>query len=226
MADPIEGNLKGVRERIAGACSRVRRDPAAVRLIAVTKTFPASVVERAFDLGLRDFGENRVQELQQKAEAVNRPVRWHLIGHLQSNKAKVAARLCQVIHTVDSPALAEKLARESTGKALEVLIQVNIGGEEQKSGVAPEQALDLARAVRGLQGLRLCGLMTIPPISDESGARRNFRAMRDLRDRIRDQLQDSTFCDLSMGMTDDFEIAIEEGSTMIRVGRAIFGERT
>lgn len=218
--DPIEANLASVRSRIAAACARSGRQPGEIRLIAVTKTFSASVVERAAAAGLRDIGENRVQELRTKAEQVGASVRWHLIGHLQSNKARVAAQLSHVIHSVDSLDLAEKLAREAVaaGRELEVLIQVNIGAEPQKSGVNPAEVETLAKAMQQLPGLRLTGLMTIPPIVEADETRRYFRNMRELADRLGVR-------ELSMGMTDDFEIAIEEGSTMVRVGRAIFGER-
>lgn len=227
MPDPIEENLRSVRERIDAACQRSRRDPAEIRLIAVTKTFPADTVNRAAALGLHDVGENRVQELREKADAVTFPVRWHLIGHLQSNKAKVAARLCSVIHSVDSLNLAQKLSREleSLDRDIEALIQVNIGSEEQKSGVSMASAPALAREIATLPRIRLVGLMTIPPVADPDHTRRYFAEMRTLRDRIRDDMKDENFRELSMGMTDDFEVAIEEGSTMIRVGRAIFGAR-
>lgn len=227
MPDPIEENLRAVRERISAACQRSQRDPAGVRLIAVTKTFPAETINRAAALGLHDVGENRVQELREKADTVTVPVRWHLIGHLQSNKAKVAARLCAVIHSIDSAGLAQKLSREleSVNRDIEFLIQVNIGGEEQKSGVSVDSAPALAREIATLPRTRLTGLMTIPPVADIDQTRRYFAELRSLRDRIRDELKDENFRELSMGMTDDFEVAVEEGSTMIRVGRAIFGER-
>lgn len=227
MPDPIEQNLRVVRERINAACRRSGRDPAEIHLIAVTKTLPAEVVDRAAALGLHDVGENRVQELREKSDQVRFPVRWHLIGHLQSNKAKVAARLCTVIHTIDSVSLAQKLSLEleSVDRDIEFLIQVNLGSEVQKSGVRAEAAPALARDLGRLPRMRLAGLMTIPPLADTNQTRRYFAEMRTLRDRIRDELKDPGFRELSMGMTDDFEIAIEEGSTMIRVGRAIFGER-
>lgn len=227
MPDPIEENLRSVRERIHAACQRSGRDPSEIRLIAVTKTFPAETVNRAAALGLHDIGENRVQELREKADAVTFPVRWHLIGHLQSNKAKVAARLCTVIHSIDSLGLAQKLSREleSVDRNIETLIQVNIGSEEQKSGVSIDAARALAEGLADLPRVRLVGLMTIPPVADMDQTRRYFAAMRNLRDRIRDGMKDENFRELSMGMTDDFEVAIEEGSTMIRVGRAIFGAR-
>lgn len=220
MQNLIRENLGRVRERIAAACQRAGRNPEEVLLVAVTKTFPADVVRSALEAGLKDIGENRVQELQEKAGQISGPVRWHLVGHLQSNKAKIATRICQVIQTVDSLELADKISRETVtaGKQVEVLIQVNVGGEEQKSGIEEGAAESLAASMARLDGLNLTGLMTIPPIADEDQTRSYFRRMRELRDRM-------GLSQLSMGMTDDFEIAIEEGSTMIRVGRAIFGER-
>lgn len=225
MPDRIEENLRAVRERVARACGRAGRDPSGVLLVAVTKTFPAPVVTRALELGIGDLGENRVQELRQKAEQVSLPVRWHLIGHLQSNKAGIAARICRMIQTVDSIPLAQKLSREAQtlGKELEVLIQVNIGGEKQKSGVEPSDAEGLARAIHHLPHLRPRGLMTIPPIADAERTRVYFRSARELRDRLGAEFSGMT--ELSMGMTDDYEIALEEGATILRLGRALFGER-
>ena len=220
MQNLFEQNLARVRQRIAAACGRAGRRPEEVRLVAVTKTFSADVVRSALRAGVQDIGENRVQELREKAEQISEPVRWHLIGHLQSNKARIAARLCEVIQTVDSVELAERISHEAvaSGKEIEILIQVNVGGEEQKSGVQPSKAHTLAGSIRRLDGLRLTGLMTIPPIADENQTRAYFRRLRQLRDEL-------GLAELSMGMTDDFEMAIEEGSTLIRVGRAIFGER-
>lgn len=225
MLDRLEENLKNVRHRIAQACRRAHRDPESVRLVAVTKTFPAEVVNHAIAAGLRELGENRVQELQDKVDQVVGSVRWHLVGHLQSNKARVATRLFDMIQTIDSLSLAEKISREAVvaAKEIEVLIQVNVGAEAQKSGVAPAEAATLARSVRALERVQLRGLMSIPPLADQTRTRQYFREMRELRDRIQNEIAEAE--ELSMGMTDDFEIAIEEGSTMIRVGRALFGER-
>lgn len=225
MPDRIEQNLRIVRDRTANACARAGRDPSGVLLVAVTKTFSAPVVSRAFELGIRDIGENRVQELRQKAEEVSVPVQWHLIGHLQSNKAKIAARICRMIQTVDSAELAQKLSAEAQGlgKELEILIQVNIGGEEQKSGVEPSSAAALARAVHDLPHLCLRGLMMIPPMADAERTRGYFRTARELRDHLCVDFPGMT--ELSMGMTDDYEIALQEGATILRLGRALFGER-
>jgi len=217
----IAENLAEVKRRIAIACVRASRDPHAVTLVAVTKVFPADYVTQAIAAGATDVGENRVQEARDKKPLVAGGARWHLIGHLQSNKAKDAVRLFDMIQTVDSLDLGQKIARAAVaaGKRQEVLLQVNVGGEEQKSGAPAADAESLARALRGIDALELRGLMTIPPIGEPEETRRYFRQLRSMRDTLGlDQL--------SMGMTDDFEIAIEEGATIVRVGRAIFGSRT
>jgi pyridoxal phosphate enzyme (YggS family) len=227
MPDEIDQNIQRVRERIARACDRAGRDPGDVLLVGVTKAFPVEVVRRAVAVGLHELGENRLQELREKAEQVEGPVRWHLIGHLQSNKSKTALEICDVIHTVDSIPLAQKLSREAVAleRDVEILIQVNVGGEPQKSGVSPEEVTPLAETVRDLERLRLRGLMTIPPIAEPQQTRVYFRQLRQLRDQLRADLLGAEFSELSMGMTDDFELAVEEGSTILRIGRAIFGER-
>jgi len=217
----IAENLAEVRRRIANACVRSGRPAQEVTLVAVTKVFPADYVTQAIAAGATDVGENRVQEARDKKPLVVGSARWHLIGHLQSNKAKDAVRLFDMIQTVDSLDLGQKIARaaEGAGKRQEVLLQVNVGGEEQKSGAPAADAESLARALRGIDALELRGLMTIPPIGEPEETRRYFRQLRSMRDTLGlDQL--------SMGMTDDFEIAIEEGATIVRVGRAIFGSRT
>ena len=183
-------------------------------LVAVSKTFPAERVDEAIAAGVTHIGENRVQEARDKKPLVRGSARWHLIGHLQSNKAKDAVRLFDVIETVDSVDLAQKIARASE-TARDVLLQVNIGEEGQKSGVAVSEVESIARQVRAIDGIRLTGLMAIPPIGD---SRPYFRKLRALRDQLGLE-------HLSMGMSEDFEAAIEEGSTMVRIGRAIFGER-
>jgi len=216
----IRDNVAAVRARIDAACSRAGRDAGEVTLVAVSKTFPASYVEEAIAAGITDVGENRVQEARDKKPSVGSSARWHLIGHLQSNKAKDAVRLFDAVDSVDSLALAEKLARaaEGAGKRQDVLLEVNIGREEQKSGALPEEVAGLVAAIGGLPALHLRGLMSIPPVGTAEETRRWFRELRALRDRH--QLEQ-----LSMGMSEDFETAIEEGSTMVRVGRAIFGAR-
>jgi PLP dependent protein len=213
--DEIRANVRAVEERIASACKRAGRTRDSVRLIAVSKTFPAAAAQAAIAAGITDLGENRVQEARDKKPEVNGSARWHLIGHLQSNKAKDAVKIFDVIQTIDSLDLAQKLSRAATSKK-EVLIEVNIGREDQKAGVDPDATARLADAIRALPNLDVRGLMAIPPV--EGDARGHFSALRELRDSL-------GLAELSMGMTEDFEVAIEEGSTMVRVGRAIFGAR-
>jgi len=220
-ADAIRENLVVLERRIVAACERADRERHQVTLVAVTKTFPADDVAHAIAAGATDVGENKVQEARDKKPAVTAAARWHLIGHLQSNKSKDAVRLFDVIQSVDSLDLAEKLARvaESMGKRQEVLLQVNVGREAQKSGVDVAEVPALAKQVAALPSLQLVGLMAIPPAGEAEAMRPYFRELRTLRD-------DLGLAELSMGMTDDFEVAIEEGATIIRVGRAIFGSRS
>ncbi|HEV7921306.1 MAG TPA: YggS family pyridoxal phosphate-dependent enzyme [Thermoanaerobaculia bacterium] len=217
---PVCENVAAVRSRIGAACARSGRNAGEITLVAVSKTFPAEAVEEAFAAGIGEVGENRVQEARDKKPLVKASGRWHLIGHLQSNKAKDAVRLFDMIQSVDSEALAGKLARaaEGEGKRQEILLQVNIGREPQKSGIDPDEVERLAASIRNVAALQLQGLMAIPPAGEAEQTRRWFRELRLLRDRIGAQ-------HLSMGMSEDFEVAIEEGSTMVRVGRAIFGAR-
>lgn len=219
-ADEIRANIAAVEARIAAACTRASRARSEVTLVAVTKTFPAADVALALAAGMTDLGENKVQEAREKKPGVSEAARWHLIGHLQSNKVKEAVRLFDVIQTVDSVELASKIARvaESLGKRQEILLQVNVGREEQKSGVAVEAVPSLAQAIAGMPALQLTGLMTIPPAGEAEEARPHFRELARMR-------HDLGLHELSMGMTDDFEVAIEEGATLVRVGRAIFGAR-
>jgi pyridoxal phosphate enzyme (YggS family) len=219
-ADEIRAGIAGVEAHIAAACAASGRARGDVRLVAVTKTFPAADVDHAIAAGMTDVGENKVQESRDKKPLVQGSARWHLIGHLQSNKVKDAVRLFDVIQTVDSVELAEKIARaaESAGKRQEILLQVNIGGEEQKSGAAPAEAAQLVKRIGALPAVHLSGLMAIPPAGEPEETRRYFRDLRAMRD-------DLGLTELSMGMTDDFTVAIEEGATIIRVGRAIFGNR-
>jgi hypothetical protein len=211
--------LAAVRERIARAAERARRDPAGILLLAVTKVFPAAAIREAFDLGLRDFGENYVQEFEGKAPAVAdlEGARYHLIGHLQSNKTKKAAELFHTIQTVDSARLARRL--NEAGRALDVMLEVKLSEEEAKHGAAPAEVPELIAAVRACGNLRLLGLMTMPPWSDDPEASRGyFQRLRELADR-------HGLAQLSMGMSHDLETAIEEGSTCVRVGTALFGKR-
>lgn len=225
----VPERLSEVRERVAAAALRSGRSSGEVTLVAVSKTVPPSAVAAAVGAGQRVFGENRVQEAAGKAEALGPGIAWHLVGHLQSNKAKAAARLFAVVETLDSPELAADLDRRAAaeGRRLRVLLQVKVGGEATKSGVAAEQAPRLLEAVARLKHLELAGLMTIPPPPGKPGdSRRWFARLRELRDRW-----DGTCCprgalrELSMGMSADFEEAIEEGATIVRIGSLIFGPR-
>lgn len=218
--DEIRSGITGLETRIAAACARAGRARADVRLVAVSKTFPAADIDHAIAAGMTDIGENKVQETRDKRPLVAGSARWHLIGHLQSNKAKDAVRLFDVIQAVDSAELAEKIARaaDSAGKRQDVLLQVNIGRELQKSGAAPDSVPELARRIAAIPSLHLTGLMAIPPAGDAEEMRPYFRELRAVRN-------DLGLTELSMGMTDDFDVAIEEGATIIRVGRAIFGSR-
>jgi pyridoxal phosphate enzyme (YggS family) len=229
MAHDLVENVAKVRERIAAACARAGRKPQDVRLIAISKTFPAERIREAYQAGLREFGENRVQEAAAKRPALSDlDVTWHLVGHLQSNKAKHARELFRWIHSVDSLRLAEKLDKVAPhGEKLPVLIEVNLGGEAAKAGVEPSAVAGLAEALSHLQTLEVRGLMVIPPFLEEAEmVRPYFRQLRELAKKIADRkMPNVSMQELSMGMSHDFELAIEEGSTMVRVGTAIFGAR-
>jgi PLP dependent protein len=227
-------NLAEVRERIAAAARRAGRRQEEIALMAVSKTFPAELIREAYKAGQRMFGENRVQEFEKKAAALQElaDAEWHMIGHLQTNKAAKAAELFSAVDSVDSLRLAEKLntAAKRASKRLPVLIEINVGGEAAKSGIAPDSP-DLEHllvAAPQLTALQFCGLMTIPPFTEDSQqARPYFRRLRELRDQIAARHLPAVNLDvLSMGMSHDFEVAIEEGSTCVRVGTGIFGERT
>lgn len=229
----IADNVGEIRKRITRAATRVRRSPDSVVLMAVSKTVEPERIKEVYAAGLRVFGENRVQEFEGKSAALSdlKNAEWHLIGHLQSNKAKKAAELFHAIDSVDSLRLAEKLNQAATeaGKKVEVLIEIKVGQEESKAGIpldSPELE-DLLRAAPKLANLQIRGLMTVPPFTeDPEGARPYFRLLRDLRDQIAARKQPGIQMDvLSMGMSHDFEVAIEEGSTCVRVGTAIFGAR-
>ena len=218
--EEIRVNFAKVEARVRGACQRAGRERADVTVVAVTKTFPAEAVSAAIAAGATDVGENKVQEARDKRPLAQGGARWHLIGHLQSNKAKDAVRIFDVIQTIDSVALAGKVATAATAanKRQEVLLEVNIGREPQKAGADPADIERLAAEVSRIDALLLTGLMTIPPAGDERSARAYFAQLRKMGDAL-------GLDHLSMGMTDDFEAAIEEGATIIRVGRAIFGSR-
>jgi pyridoxal phosphate enzyme (YggS family) len=229
----IVENVTRVRERIAAAASGAGRNPDEITLMGVSKTFPVVRIREAYAAGLRVFGENRVQEFAEKAGAVSdlTDAEWHLIGHLQSNKAAKAADLFSAVDSVDSVRLAERLnaAAEKAAKTLPILIEVNVGGEEAKTGASPEseELEKILLAATGWGNLSVRGLMTVPPYSeDPEGARPFFRQLREIRDRLASRRLPAIAMDvLSMGMSHDFEVAIEEGSTCVRVGTAIFGDR-
>jgi len=227
----LPDRLENVRRRIITAAEKCDRNPNDIQLIAITKTHPPEMVQDGIGLGLTDLGENRVQEAEDKIQVVGRDAaRWHLVGHLQANKARKAVSLFDYIHSLDSVDLASRLERicvEDERQELPVLIQIKLGGEETKTGIDPGEVPELLAAIKECKRVRLVGLMTLPPFFENPDcARPFFRTLRDLRDDLKDK---GAFGDLpgelSMGMTHDFEIAIEEGATMVRVGTAIFGER-
>jgi pyridoxal phosphate enzyme (YggS family) len=230
--DALAGRASELRERVAQAAARAGRDPATVSVVAVTKTVPAAVVRAAHALGFAVFGENRVQEAQAKIAELGRvDIRWELIGHLQSNKAARAVELFDRVQSVDSVRLAELLNAQAARRAgpLPVLLEVNVAGEASKSGFAPDELTASARAVAALPHLAVEGLMTVAPLVEHAEAARPvFRRLRDLRDELRVSVPIPTHASwdaLSMGMSDDFEVAIEEGATVVRIGRALFGDR-
>ncbi len=226
----IKENLQRVEERIHRACAQVGRDPSEVRLIAVSKTVDVERIREGVAAGIRELGENYVQEARKKiAELAELPVTWHYIGHLQTNKARFAVELFSWIHTVDRKRLAEALDRraEKVGKRLSVLIQVHLGDEETKAGVEPGELFTLCDEVDRLQALELKGLMVLPPyLADPEVVRPYFRHLRELLEQVRQRVKNpEAVKELSMGMSHDFEVAIEEGATMVRVGTALFGKR-
>ena len=229
----ISANISSVQERIAAAARRAGRNLDGVILMAVSKTQPPERIYEAYGAGLRTFGENRVQEFAGKAQAVRdlNAAEWHMIGHLQTNKAAKTAELFRAVDSVDSLKLAQKLdaAARTLGRKLDVLVEINGGGEAAKSGVPPDsrELEELLIAAPRLEALAFRGLMTVPPFTDDpQGARPYFRKLRELRDTIAARKLPAVAMDqLSMGMSHDFEVAIEEGSTCVRVGTAIFGQR-
>ncbi|HLF28639.1 MAG TPA: YggS family pyridoxal phosphate-dependent enzyme [Anaerolineae bacterium] len=238
MLTRLADNLHRVQERIRAAARRAGRDPAEVTLVAVTKTHPVDTLLAAYELGVRHFGENRVEEALEKIPAVQSAIKnqqsevtWHMIGHIQSRKAEQVANLFDWAHSVDSLKLAERLNRFAAqqGKQLTVLLEFNVSGEASKYGMrAPgdSELLKTIEAIGALPQLRLAGLMTLAPLgAAPESARPIFRALRELRDQLAGRFPQAEWRQLSMGMTDDFEVAIEEGATLVRVGRAIFGER-
>jgi len=223
----LEGHLKRIRQAIGLAAGRVGRDPGAIRLVGVTKTVPAERVRQIVDLGLEDLGENRVQEAERKIAAVGRRARWHMIGHLQRNKAARAVELFDRIHGVDDVELAAALSRHAAraGRRLPVLVEVNVTGEGSKFGVHPDRLPELLDAIVELPGLAVDGLMTVGRMVERAEeARPTFARLRELRDRAAARLG-RELPELSMGMSADYEVAVEEGATMVRVGTALFGSR-
>lgn len=227
----LKDNLEAVEEKIQAACKRAGRDRSEVTLIAVSKTKPIEMLQEIYDCGQREFGENKVQELTAKEEVLAKDIHWHMIGHLQKNKVKYIVDKVSMIHSVDSFSLAQTINKEAEKHGLTepvpVLIEVNVAGEESKFGVAPAETLDLVKEIAALPLVRIQGLMTIAPfVEDQEENRPVFRALRQLSVDIAAQNIDNvSMIALSMGMTNDYETAIEEGATMIRVGTAIFGAR-
>ena len=230
IAEVVAANLTTVRGRLEQAARAAGRDPATIRLVAVSKTFPADAVRAAADCGQLDFGENRVQEGLQKIRATaDQPLRWHLIGHLQSNKAKKAVESFALIHSIDGVDLLRKVddAAVALERTPEVLVQVDMAGEATKFGAPEDSLAGIFEAAESLRGARLVGLMLLPPFAENvEEARPWFRRLRELRERLADQgVPAARLRELSMGMSHDFTVAIEEGATMVRIGTAIFGER-
>jgi len=234
----IEGKLRRVRERIAAAAERAGRDPSEITLVAVTKSQPPEVVVAGYRLGLRDFGENRVQEALDKMpqvaallaaeQASGAALNWHMIGHLQRRKVRDVVEPFALIHSVDSVRLAQEIHKRSQaiGRVMPILLEVNVSGEVTKFGFKPEEVASAMPDLLELSHVRVLGLMTMAPIVREpEEARPYFRRLRELRDQLARRFPEVAWRHLSMGMTDDFEPAVEEGATMVRIGRAIFGER-
>jgi hypothetical protein len=225
----INQNLKEIKGRLTATALEAGRDPAEVQLVAVTKTVKLDRLQEAVAAGHTLFGENYVQEAKAKIASLGPGLTWHFIGHLQSNKAKPAAELFDLIHSVDRLRLAKALEQAAArlGKVQNILLQVNLAGEASKSGTAPEDTENLLVEISKMPHLRVLGLMTMPPwFSDPEKVRPYFRALRELRDRLRQQqLVDGELPELSMGMTGDFEVAVAEGATLVRIGTAIFGQR-
>lgn len=225
----INENLETVEQNILRACTRAGRKREEVTLIAVSKTKPLEAIREAYSLGIRDFGENKVQELTKKENELPPDIKWHLIGHLQRNKVKSVIDKIELIHSVDSYRLAEQISIEAlrTGCDVNILIQVNVAGEESKFGISPEETEDFIREVSLLTNIHVKGLMTIAPYTEIAEENRGFfKKLKQLSVDIRNKNIDNVTMDIiSMGMTGDYEVAIEEGATLIRVGTGIFGER-
>jgi len=229
METDIIVNIKIIRQRIAAAAARCNRSPDSVKLLAVTKTVAPHIVEQAIKAGIMACGENYVQEARDKIALIKEKVQWHMIGHLQTNKAKYVVNLFDYIHSIDRLDLAREIDRRAglIGRKINILMEVNISGEQSKSGIEASEAIELIKNVSALENLNVQGLMTMAPYSDNpENSRPYFAALKDLQQKIiQEGIAGIQMNELSMGMTDDFEIAIEEGATIVRIGRAIFGER-
>ncbi len=225
----IHENLSRIQDRVAAAAAHVGRNPDSIELVAVSKTKPVGLIVEAIEAGITHIGENRVQEAQSKHPQIAHPVKWHLVGHLQRNKVKQALQIFDLIHSVDSPRLLAEIDRRSaeSNRTTEILIQVNTSAEPSKYGLEPEQTLDFIESAHPYTHVRIKGLMTIGAfLSDPEAVRPMFAVLRRLREKvIAQQFPNVEMDTLSMGMTNDFEVAIEEGANLIRVGTAIFGER-
>lgn len=222
----IAANIKNILQRMKLAAERVNRKPEEIKLVAVTKTVDIPRIREAISAGIIIIGENRVQEAREKFKEIGRAVQWHLIGHLQTNKVKYVFDIFNLIHSIDSPSLAEEIQRraETRGIRMNVLIEVNLSGEKTKFGILPEAVSGLVKSICRLKNINIQGLMTMPPFSESpEDSRPYFSMLRMIRDSI--QKEGIMINDLSMGMSNDFEVAIEEGATMVRIGTAIFGER-
>lgn len=229
MECSVKANVLAIRQNMAEAARKAGRDPADIRLMAVSKTVDDQRITAAIEAGVDMIGENYIQEAKRKIELMGHPIEWHFIGHLQTNKAKYAVKLFDMIHSIDRIELAQELDKRSGnfGKISKILIEVNVSGEPSKSGVALDQALPLIIAVSRFQNLSIQGLMTMPPWFDNpEDARPYFVALRELRERIcHENIDRVQMKELSMGMSGDYQVAVEEGSTIVRVGTAIFGKR-
>ena len=227
MVDLVAANLNDLRQDIAETCARCGRKPDEVTILAVTKTHPVEVIKQAVSLGLSDIGESRMQEAEPKILELGPIARYHLVGHLQTNKVKKSVQLFDVIQSIDSLRLAEEVNRRAgeVGRVLDCCIEINSSGEAQKYGVDPVAALELVKELKSLPHIRICGFMTVGPLTSDTGAIRGaFRTCRKLFEQARGLVGDQ-FSILSMGMSDDYRLAIEEGSTMVRIGTGLFGPR-
>ena len=222
----IASRFRRVQERVETAAASAGRAPESVTVVAVSKTFPPAAVRAAIEAGVTDVGENRAQELRDKAAAVGAGARWHFVGHLQTNKVRYVVGTAALVHSIDRSGVAEAIARRARALEItqEVLIEVNVAAEATKHGVEPGAALGLAETIAGLPGISVKGLMAMPPLTDDPGeSRRHFKGLASLSERLTAMLPGAG--ELSMGMSRDFEVAVEEGATIIRIGEAIFGPR-